>query len=88
MNILSSRVKPPPSRPQDQIVVVELSPHVPYSAAMTQKSLLQHNPHLRNAQNYQRTLRASVLSSIAVEGVKKAAERALNNPTRKVAKHG
>lgn len=55
---------------------------------MTQKSLLQHNPHLRNAQDYQRTLRASVLSSIAVEGVKKAAERALNNPTRKVAKHG
>ena len=38
---------------------------------MTPKSLLQHNPHLRNAQDYQRTLRASVLSSIAVEGVKK-----------------
>lgn len=44
---------------------------------MASKSLLQHNPHLRNAQDYQRALRASVLSSIAIEGVKKAAERAL-----------
>ena len=45
--------------------------------AMAAKSLLQQNPHLRNAQEYQRALRASVLSSIAIEGVKKAAERAL-----------
>ncbi|MEQ1527424.1 MAG: hypothetical protein ABL911_11860 [Gallionella sp.] len=44
---------------------------------MATKSLLQQNPHLRNAQEYQRALRASVLSSIAIEGVKKAAERAL-----------
>lgn len=44
---------------------------------MASKSLLQQNPHLRNAQEYQRALRASVLSSIAIEGVKKAAERAL-----------
>ena len=44
---------------------------------MASKSLLEHNPHLRNAQEYQRALRASVLSSIAIEGVKKAAERAL-----------
>jgi hypothetical protein len=36
---------------------------------------------LRNAPDYQRALRASVLSSIAIEGVKKAAERALT-PTR------
>ena len=62
-------------------VDVELSPHVPYSAVMAPKSLLQHNPHLRNAEEYQRALRASVLSSIAIEGVKKAAERALT-PTR------
>jgi len=48
---------------------------------MASKSLFQHNPHLRNAQEYQRALRASVLSSIAVEGVRKAAERALT-PTR------
>ena len=55
---------------------------------MAPKSLLQHNPHLRNAQEYQRALRASVLSSIAIEGVKKAAERALNNSTSKTVKHG
>ena len=58
-------------------VAVELLRHVPYSAVMVSKSLLEHNPHLRNAQEYQRALRASVLSSIAIEGVKKAAERAL-----------
>jgi len=68
-------------------VAVELSLHVPYSAVMVPKSLLEHNPHLRNAQEYQRALRASVLSSIAIEGVKKAAERALNNSTSKVVKH-
>ena len=45
---------------------------------MVPKSLLEHNPHLRNAQDYRRALRASVLSSIAIEGVKKAAERALS----------
>lgn len=44
---------------------------------MSKKSLFQQNPHLRNAQDYQCALRASVLSSIAIEGVKKAAERAL-----------
>ena len=54
---------------------------------MTPKFLLQHNPHLRNAQEYQRALRASVLSSIAIEDMKKAAERALNISTRKVVKH-
>ncbi|HZW86007.1 MAG TPA: hypothetical protein VFF41_00945 [Gallionella sp.] len=58
-------------------VAVELSRHVPYSAVMAPKSLLEHNPHLHNAQEYQRALRASVLSSIAIEGVRKAAERAL-----------
>ncbi|WP_239187925.1 hypothetical protein [Candidatus Nitrotoga sp. HW29] len=58
-------------------MAVELLRHVPYRAVMAPKSLLQHNPHLRNAQEYQRALRASVLSSIAIEGVKKAAERAL-----------
>ena len=62
--------------------------YVPYSAAMVSKSLLQQNPHLRNAQDYQRALRASVLSSIAIEGVKKAAQRALNKPISKVTKHG
>ena len=68
-------------------MAVELSHYAPYSAGMNPKSLLQHNPHLRNAQEYQRALRASVLSSIAIEGVKKAAERALNKSTSKVVKH-
>ena len=64
-------------------MAVELSLHVPYSAVMAHKSLLQHNPHLRNEQDYKRALRASVLSSIAIEGVKKAAERALTPPRSK-----
>jgi hypothetical protein len=50
---------------------------------MAPKSLLEHNPHLRNAQDYQRALRASVLSSIAIEGVRKAAERALTPTSKK-----
>lgn len=50
---------------------------------MAPKSLLQQNPHLRNAQDYQRALRANVLSSMAIEGVKKAAERALLPSTDK-----
>lgn len=44
---------------------------------MAPKTLIQQNPHLRNAQDYQRALRANVLSSTGIEGVKKAAERAL-----------
>jgi hypothetical protein len=43
---------------------------------MAPKSLLEHNPHLRNAQEYQCALRVSVLSSIAVEDVIKATARA------------
>ncbi|MDO8811796.1 MAG: hypothetical protein Q7J38_07195 [Gallionella sp.] len=43
---------------------------------MAPKSLLENNPHLRNKQEYQRALRASVHSSIAIEGVRKAAEDA------------
>jgi hypothetical protein len=44
---------------------------------MAPKTLIQQNPHLRNARDYQRALRANVLSSMAIEGVRKAAERAL-----------
>ncbi len=53
---------------------------------MAPKSLLQQNPHLRNAQehDYQRALRANVLSSTAIEGVKKAAERALPSSAAKL----
>jgi hypothetical protein len=51
---------------------------------MAPKSLLQQNPHLRNAQDYQRALRTNVLSSMAIEGVKKAAERALSPASAKL----
>ena len=44
---------------------------------MTGKALIHQNPHLRDAQDYQRALRANVLSSTGIEGVRKAAERAL-----------
>jgi hypothetical protein len=44
---------------------------------MAPKTLLQYNYHLRDAQAYQRALRTNVLSSMAIEGVRKAAERAL-----------
>ena len=57
-------------------MAVELSPCVHYSALMAPKSLLEHNPHLRNAREYQRTLRVSVLSSIAIEGIKNNSARA------------
>lgn len=59
------------------VAAIESSPHVPYSATMASKSLLQHNPHLQNEQEYRRALRTNVLSSMAIEGVKKSAERAL-----------
>lgn len=52
-------------------VTVELSHPVRYSPRMILKSPLQHDPHLRNAQDYQRALHASALSSIAIESVKK-----------------
>jgi hypothetical protein len=45
---------------------------------MAPKTLIQQNQHLRNAQDYRRALRANVLSSTGIEGVKKAAERALS----------
>lgn len=50
------------------------------------KSLLQQNPHLRDAKAYRAALRLNVLSSMAVEGVKKAAEKALPAVPEKVAK--
>jgi hypothetical protein len=54
---------------------------------MAPKSLFEHNPHLRNAADYQRALRINVLSSTAIEGVRKAAERALSPaPSKKPTK--
>jgi hypothetical protein len=49
-------------------------------------SLLQQNPHLHNAKSYQEALRLNVVSSMAIEGVKKAAEKALPASSPKPAK--
>ena len=57
---------------------VEQTSPFSYSLPMAPKALIQQNPHLRNAQDYQRALRANVLSSTGIEGVRKAAERALS----------
>ena len=70
------------------LIAIELCCHVPYSAPMTLKPLPQYNPHLRNAKGHQRALRASVLSSIAIEGVRNAAECALNLASSKVIGNG
>jgi len=50
------------------------------------KSLIANNPYLKNAQAYQQALRVNVLSSMAIEGVRKAAEKALPPITEKTAK--
>ena len=55
-------------------------------ASMQKKSLLTQNPHLKNAKAYQQALRVNVLSSMAIEGVRKAAETALSPTPRKTAK--
>lgn len=44
---------------------------------MQKKSLLQQNPHLKSGKRYQEALRVNVLSSMAIEGVRKVAEKAL-----------
>jgi len=44
---------------------------------MPKKSLIASNPHLKDAQAYRQALRVNVLSSMAIEGVRKAAEKAL-----------
>jgi len=50
-----------------------------YTESMQKKSLIASNPHPKNAQVYQRALSTNVLSSMTIEGVRKAAERALSN---------
>lgn len=57
-----------------------------YTSLMQKKSLLTQNPHLKNAKAYQQALRVNVLSSMAIEGVRKAAETALSSAIRKTAK--
>lgn len=53
---------------------------------MKKKSLLSQNPHLKNAKAYKQALRINVLSSMAIEGVRKAAEAALPSAARKSVK--
>lgn len=53
---------------------------------MHKKSLFEQNPHLRGKAAYAAALRANVLSSMAIEGVRKAAEKALPKPDSKPAK--
>lgn len=61
-------------------------PHIQaYTNRMT-NSLLRQNPHLRDAKAYREALRLNVLSSMAIEGVKKAAEKALPASGEKPAK--
>lgn len=58
----------------------------PYTFPMKKKSLLQQNPHLQGSKRYQDALRANVLSSMAIEGVRKVAEKALPAAPAKPAK--
>jgi len=53
---------------------------------MQKKSLFQQNPHLKGNKSYAAALRASVLSSVAIEGVRKVAEKAVMPTTAKAAK--
>jgi hypothetical protein len=53
---------------------------------MQKKSLLQQNPHLKNKAAYADALRLNVLSSMAIEGVRKAAERTVPQKAVKLAK--
>lgn len=57
-----------------------------YTTSMQKKSLLTQNPYLKNNKAYQQALRVNVLSSMAIEGVRKAAETALSPAVRKSAK--
>lgn len=49
----------------------------PYTALMQKKSLFEQNPHLKGRRSYEQALRVNVLSSMAIEGVRKVAEKAL-----------
>lgn len=63
-----------------------LAVEAPILVAMQKKSLLTQNPHLKNAKAYRQALRVNVLSSMAIEGVRKAAETGLSSIVRKTAK--
>lgn len=53
---------------------------------MKKKSLLQQNPYLKNKADYAVALRLNVLSSMAIEGVRKAAERTVPQKAARLAK--
>ncbi|MGZ8982788.1 MAG: hypothetical protein ACXW11_02395 [Methylotenera sp.] len=53
---------------------------------MKKNSLLQQSPYLANTKIYEQALRINVLSSIAIEGVKKSAEKALSPTSLKAIK--
>ena len=57
-----------------------------YTSSMQKKSLLQQNPHLKDKAAYAAALRLNVLSSMAIEGVRKAAEKAVPAKASKLAK--
>lgn len=57
-----------------------------YTTFMLKNSLLSQNPYLANAKVFEQALRVNVLSSMAIEGVKKPAEKALATPSLKIAK--
>ncbi len=53
---------------------------------MKKKSLLQQNPHLKDKAAYTAALCSNVLSSMAIEGVRKAAEKTVPEKAAKLAK--
>lgn len=54
----------------------------PYTAFMQKKSLFEQNPHLKGQRSYEQALRVNVVSSMAIEGVRKVAEKALSAPVK------
>lgn len=54
----------------------------PYTGFVQKKSLFEQNPHLKGNQSYEQALRVNVLSSMAIEGVRKVAEKALATPAK------
>lgn len=53
---------------------------------MKKKMLLQQNPYLKDKAAYNTALRLNVLSSMAIEGVRKAAEQTVPQAAAKLAK--
>lgn len=53
---------------------------------MQKKSLFQQNPHLKDKAAYAAALKVNVVSSMAIEGVRKAAEKAVPKKAAKLAK--